>query len=124
MANPFVKGWRYMMALFGAKIDEYADPKVQIQQAIEDRVVVKGEPIDDVAEVLGVGAGQERRLFAFGVEGASRREFLDIVGREPEPAEPEHILEKGPGVAAIAHRMAGERSRDEHSIRHAAPFVL
>ena len=36
MANPFVKGWRYMMALFGAKIDEYADPKVQIQQAIED----------------------------------------------------------------------------------------
>jgi len=36
MANPFVKGWHYMMALFGAKIDEYADPKVQIQQAIED----------------------------------------------------------------------------------------
>jgi phage shock protein A len=36
MANPFVKGWRYVMALFGAKIDEYADPKVQIQQAIEE----------------------------------------------------------------------------------------
>src|SRR6267378_1353394 len=36
MANPFVKGYRYLMALFGAKIDEYADPKVQIQQAIED----------------------------------------------------------------------------------------
>ena len=36
MANPFVKGWRYFLALFGAKIDEYADPKVQIQQAIED----------------------------------------------------------------------------------------
>src|SRR3954464_11062027 len=36
MANPFAKGWKYLMALFGAKIDEYADPKVQIQQAIED----------------------------------------------------------------------------------------
>src|SRR5437879_13772544 len=36
MANPFAKGWRYLMALFGAKVDEYADPKVQIQQAIED----------------------------------------------------------------------------------------
>ena len=36
MANPFVKGWKYLMALFGAKIDEHADPKVQIQQAIED----------------------------------------------------------------------------------------
>src|SRR5918998_2373270 len=36
MANPFAKGWNYLMALFGAKIDEHADPKVQIQQAIEE----------------------------------------------------------------------------------------
>ena len=36
MANPFVKAWKYLMALFGAKVDEYADPKIQIQQAIEE----------------------------------------------------------------------------------------
>jgi phage shock protein A len=36
MANPFVKSWNYLMAAFGAKVDEYADPKVQIQQAIEE----------------------------------------------------------------------------------------
>ena len=36
MANPFVKAWKYLMALFSSKVDEYADPKVQIQQAIED----------------------------------------------------------------------------------------
>src|SRR5437763_552149 len=36
MANPFVKFWKYMMAAFSSKIDEYADPKVQIQQAIEE----------------------------------------------------------------------------------------
>ena len=36
MANPFMKAWKYMMALFSSKVDEYADPKVQIQQAIED----------------------------------------------------------------------------------------
>src|ERR1700739_804402 len=36
MANPFVKAWKYLMALFSAKIDEHADPKVQIQQAIEE----------------------------------------------------------------------------------------
>ena len=36
MANPFVKAWKYFMALFNAKIDEHADPKVQIQQAIEE----------------------------------------------------------------------------------------
>jgi phage shock protein A len=36
MANPFVKFWKYMMASFSSKIDEHADPKVQIQQAIEE----------------------------------------------------------------------------------------
>lgn len=36
MANPFVKSWKYLMAAFSSKIDEYADPKIQIQQAIED----------------------------------------------------------------------------------------
>ena len=34
--NPFIKGWKYLMAAFGAKIDEKADPKVQIHQAIEE----------------------------------------------------------------------------------------
>ncbi|MBA3797702.1 MAG: PspA/IM30 family protein [Geodermatophilaceae bacterium] len=35
MANPFVKAWKYFLAAFGAKIEERADPKIQIQQAIE-----------------------------------------------------------------------------------------
>ena len=34
MANPFVKAWKYLMALFDNKIEEHADPKVQIEQAI------------------------------------------------------------------------------------------
>jgi len=36
MANGFVKAWKYMSAWFGAKVDEKADPKIQIQQAIEE----------------------------------------------------------------------------------------
>src|ERR1700760_2599625 len=36
MANPFVKAWKYVMALFNSKIDEHADPKVQLQPAIEE----------------------------------------------------------------------------------------
>src|ERR1700712_1808653 len=36
MANPFVKAWKYFLASFSSKIDEHADPKVQIQQAIEE----------------------------------------------------------------------------------------
>ena len=36
MANPFSKAWKYLMALFDSKIEENADPKVQIEQAIQD----------------------------------------------------------------------------------------
>src|SRR6266545_4698344 len=35
-ANPFVKAWKYFLSWFGAKVDERADPKIQIQQAIEE----------------------------------------------------------------------------------------
>lgn len=36
MANPFVKAWKYLMALFDNKIEENADPKIQIEQAIQE----------------------------------------------------------------------------------------
>jgi phage shock protein A len=36
MANGFVKAWRYVSAWFGAKVDEKADPRIQIQQSIEE----------------------------------------------------------------------------------------
>src|SRR5215213_1830588 len=35
MANPFVKAYKYFMSWFGAQVDERADPKIQIQHAIE-----------------------------------------------------------------------------------------
>jgi phage shock protein A len=35
-SNPFVRAWKYFGAWFGAKVDERADPKIQIQQAIEE----------------------------------------------------------------------------------------
>ncbi|WP_291313771.1 PspA/IM30 family protein [Corynebacterium sp. UBA2622] len=36
MANPFSKFWNYLMALFDNKIEENADPKIQIEQAISE----------------------------------------------------------------------------------------
>ena len=36
MANPFTKFWNYLMALFDNKIEENADPKIQIEQPIND----------------------------------------------------------------------------------------
>ncbi|RKR90851.1 phage shock protein A (PspA) family protein [Micromonospora pisi] len=62
MASPFVKGWRYLMALFGAKIDEHADPKVQIQQAIEEAQRQHQALVQQAAAVIGNQHQLEMRL--------------------------------------------------------------
>jgi phage shock protein A len=62
MANPFVKGWKYLMALFGSKIDEYADPKVQIQQAIEDMQRQHQGLVQQAAAVIGNQRQLEMKL--------------------------------------------------------------
>lgn len=53
MANPFTKAWKYLMALFDSKIEENADPKVQIQQAIEDAQRQHQELSQQAAAVIG-----------------------------------------------------------------------
>ena len=62
MANPFVKAWKYLMALFGAKVDEYADPKIQIQQAIEEAQRRHQGLTQQAAQVIGNQRQLEMRL--------------------------------------------------------------
>ena len=62
MANPFVKGWKYLMAAFGAKIDERADPKIQIQQAIEDAQRQHQQLTQQAAAVIGNQRQLEMKL--------------------------------------------------------------
>jgi phage shock protein A len=62
MANPFVKAWKYLMALFNAKIDERADPKVQIQQAIEEAQRQHQALSQQAAQVIGNQRQLEIRL--------------------------------------------------------------
>jgi phage shock protein A len=62
MANPFVKAWHYLMALFNSKIDEHADPKVQIQQAIEEAQRQHQALSQQAAQVIGNQRQLEMRL--------------------------------------------------------------
>jgi len=61
-ANPFVKMWKYLMAAFGAKIDEKADPKVQIQQAIEEAQRQHQALTQQAAAVIGNQRQLEMKL--------------------------------------------------------------
>ncbi|EWM16541.1 MULTISPECIES: PspA/IM30 family protein [unclassified Kutzneria] len=62
MANPFVKAWKYLMAAFSAKIDENADPKVQIQQAIEEAQKQHQALSQQAAAVIGNQRQLEMKL--------------------------------------------------------------
>jgi phage shock protein A len=53
MANPFSKGWKYLMASLDTKIDENADPKVQIQQATEAAKKQHREITEAASRVIG-----------------------------------------------------------------------
>ncbi len=53
MANPFVKAWNYLMALFDNKIEENADPKIQIEQAIGEAQRQHQELSQQAAAVIG-----------------------------------------------------------------------
>ena len=62
MANPFVKAWKYFMSWFGAQVDERADPKIQIQQAIEEAQRQHGALSRQAAAVIGNQRQLEMKL--------------------------------------------------------------
>lgn len=53
MANPFSKGWKYLMQSLDMKIDENADPKVQIQQATEAAKKQHRQVTESAAKIIG-----------------------------------------------------------------------
>ncbi|AWB84891.1 PspA/IM30 family protein [Corynebacterium liangguodongii] len=53
MANPFTKGWKYLMQSFDSKIEENADPKVQIQQAVAGAKQRHAELSQQAATIIG-----------------------------------------------------------------------
>ena len=53
MANPFSKGWNYLMQSFDSKIDQNADPRVQIQQAVAQAKKNHQEISQHAAQIIG-----------------------------------------------------------------------
>ncbi|MBV7295272.1 PspA/IM30 family protein [Corynebacterium sp. TAE3-ERU12] len=62
MANPFAKFWNYMMALLDSKVEENADPKIQIEQAIADAQRQHRDLSQQAAAVIGNQRQLEMRL--------------------------------------------------------------
>lgn len=53
MANPFVKYWKYLMAKSNDTIDRKADPRIQIQQAVEQEKKRHSDLTKQAAMIMG-----------------------------------------------------------------------
>jgi phage shock protein A len=123
MANPFVKGWRYLMALFGAKIDEYADPKVQIQQAIEDAQRQHQALVQQAAAVIGNQRQLEMKLSRQMDEvqklGGSARQALVLADKSRGEGEANQATEYEKTAQIFATQLvAAEQSMEDLKTLH------
>lgn len=62
MANPFSKGWKYLMSSLDSKIDENADPKVQIEQAADAARKQHQQVSEQAASIIGNKKQLEMKL--------------------------------------------------------------
>lgn len=116
MANPFVKGWKYMMAMFGAKIDEHADPKIQIQQAVEEAQKQHQTLVGQAASVIGNQRQLEMKLN----RSMSEVEKLQSQARQAlvlsEKARAEGDEKKAQEFEGTAEVLAGQLVSQEQSL--------
>ncbi|HEX5199644.1 PspA/IM30 family protein [Paractinoplanes rhizophilus] len=123
MANPFVKGWRYMMALFGAKIDEYADPKVQIQQAIEDAQRQHQALVQQAAAVIGNQRQLEMKLSrqmseVEKLQGMARQALVLADKARADGNEPEAQKYESTAQTLATQLVSGEQSMEDLKTLH------
>lgn len=109
MANPFVKAWKYLMALFDSKIEENADPKVQIQQAIEDAQRQHQELSQQAAAVIGNQRQLEmqlnRRLGEIEKLQANTRQALQLADKARAEGDDRKAIEYENAAEAFAAQL-------------------
>ncbi|MGH8793450.1 MAG: PspA/IM30 family protein [Stackebrandtia sp.] len=123
MANPFVKGWKYLMALFGAKIDEHADPKIQIQQAVEEAQKQHQALTSQAAAVIGNQRQLEMKLSRTMTEveklQSSARQALVLADKARSEGDEKKAVEYENSAQAFAAQLvSAEQSMEDMKTMH------
>lgn len=109
MANPFVKAWKYLMALFDSKIEENADPKVQIEQAIAEAQRQHQELSQQAAAVIGNQRQLEmqlnRRLGDIEKLQANTRQALELADKSRAAGDEAKAVEYENAAEAFAAQL-------------------
>lgn len=128
MANPFVKLYKYLMAAFGAKVDEMADPKIQIQQAIEDAQRQHQALAQQAAQVIGNQRQLEMKLNRQMGEveklQGSARQALTIADQKRAAGDIEEAQKYEQTAQAFATQLvAGEQQMEDLKQMHDSALV-
>jgi phage shock protein A len=122
MPNPFVKLWKYLTASANQQIDQRADPKVQIQQAIQAEQQRHQSLANQAAAVLGNQRQLEMRLNRQLGEveqlQASARQAL-VLADQTRAADPAKATEYDTAAQAFATQLvAAEQSMEDLKRSH------
>ena len=121
MANPFVKAWNYLMALFDSKIEEHADPKVHIEQAIQDAQRQHQELSQQAAAVIGNQRQLEmqlnRRLGEIEKLQGNTRQALELADKARADGDESKAVEYENAAEAFAAQLVTAEQAVEDSKR-------
>lgn len=97
MANPLSKGWKYLTSSLDQKIDEHADPEVQIQQAAEASRAQHQQLSEQAAQVVGNRNQLEMKLNRLAEDQAKLQEkartSLKLADDASDPAKAQEYMQ-------------------------------
>lgn len=114
MANGFAKAWNYVSAWFSAKVDEKADPAIQIQQAIEEAQQQHARLTSQAATVIGqqhqLELQLDRKLAQVETLSAQARQALVLVDDARAKGDEQKALEFEQTAGEIANQLVSAES--------------
>ena len=125
MANPFSKGWKYLMASFDTKIEENADPKVQIRQAEEAARQQHAKITEHAASVIGNRNQLEMKLNRLQKDATELQEKTRVALQQADQAQSEGDANRAAELNQTAELFASnlvtvEQQLEETKELHAA----
>lgn len=116
MANPFSKGWNYLMQQFDTAIDENADPKVQIEQAANAAKEQHRAVTQQAAEIIGQKKQLEIKLDRLREEQASQQEKTKTALQMADQATADGDTAKAQQFTTTAESLAAQLVATEQHI--------
>jgi phage shock protein A len=115
--NPVVRGWKYMSAWFGAKLDEKADPKIQIEQATQEAQRQHQALTQQAAAVIGnqrqLEMQLDRQLNAVENLQAQARQALVLADKARGDGNPAKATQFEETAQALANQLVSAESSVE-----------